>query len=327
MRRRDLLPLLGALAAGWPLPAGAQQPRIPVIGYLSGQAPAGIDVEMAARFREGLASAGFVEGRDVTIEYRWAENQFDRLPMLAADLVGRKVDAIFAFTVTAALAAKQATSTIPIVFNIGVDPVELGLVKSWSRPEGNITGVTAQFVALHEKVLQVLHEIAPDMSSIGFLFNPKNQSSASRKQHIEAAAEVLRLKVVPLEVVSADQLELAFATGRQAGIGALLVDDEAFMVLQREQVVALAARHGFPAAYNRREFVAAGGLVSYGPQLAENRRQAGVYVGRILKGEKPADLPIQRPTRFELVINLKTATALGLTVPQSLFARADEVIE
>ena len=307
--------------------ATAQQKAMPVIGYLSGQGPSGIEAEMMERFREGLGRVGFIEGRNVTIEYRWAEGQFDRLPKLAADLVGRKVDVIFAFTSTPALAAQAATSTIPIVFNIGVDPVAFGLVKSWSQPGANITGVTAMFDPLHEKLVQLVHEIVPEAASLGFLFNPQNQSSTSREQHVATAARVFHLTLIPLGAGSADEIEPAFTAGRQQEIGALLVDDETILVQQREQVVALAAKYAMPAIYNRREFVTAGGLVSYGPQLSENRRQAGVYVGRILKGEKPGDLPVMQPTRFELVINLKTATTLGVTIPPSILARADEIIE
>jgi putative ABC transport system substrate-binding protein len=327
MRRRDLIiMLIGGSAVTWPIVADAQQAAPPVIGYLSSFASGGAPGELAS-FREGLGEGGFVEGNNVAIEYRWAGGEYNRLPMLAAELVARKVDVIYAFALPAALAAKAATSTIPIVFNIGADPVAFGLTTSLNRPGGNITGVTALLGPLHSKRLQLLHELVPDVVSIGFLSNPKNQNATSRKEDVEAAAQALGLKVSVLAAGNADEIKRAFTAAHEQAIRALLVADDPFFAARRKELVELATRYALPAIYDRRDYVSAGGLISYGPILAETRRQAGIYVGRILKGGKPGDLPVVQSTKFELVINLSTAKALTLTIPQSILGLADEVIE
>jgi putative ABC transport system substrate-binding protein len=326
MRRREIVVLIGGSVVGWPLVARAQGSTMPVIGYLSSSSSGGAPGELAS-FREGLGTAGFVDGQNVAIEYRWAGGRYDRFPVLAAELVGRKVDVIYAFALPAALAAKAATSTIPIVFNIGVDPVAFGLVGSFNRPGGNLTGVTALLDPLHAKRLQLIHELMPDTVSIGFLSNPKNRNATSHQEQVKAGAQALGLKVSVLAASDVDEMERAFAASRQPGIGALLVGDDPFFIAHRNELVELAARYALPAIYDRRDYVLAGGLISYGPVLAETRRQAGSYVGRILKGEKPANLPVVQTTRFELLVNLSTAKRLGLTIPQSILGLADEVIE
>ena len=326
VRRRDFLPILGAAIAGWPLAVRAQQPAMPVMGYLSSKGEAA-EAGILAAVRKGLAESGFVEGRTVAIDYRWSEGEYDRLPAFAADLVARKVNVIMASGVPATLAAKAATSTIPIVFRLAIDPVAFGLAQSLNRPGGNLTGVTMLFDALTPKKLQLLHELVPTAATIGFLINPKNQNAQSHQEHAVAAAKSLGLRVTVLTASTAGEFDSAFAAGRQQGVRAVLVGDDPFFDVGKEELVAAASRHGIPTMYYVRDFVVAGGLISYGPSFEELSRQAGVYAGRILKGANPAELPVAQPTRIELVINLNTAKALGLAVPPALLTRADEVIE
>jgi putative ABC transport system substrate-binding protein len=296
------------------------------MGYLSSKGEAA-EAGILAAVRKGLAENGFVEGRTVSIAYRWSEGDYDRLPALAADLVARKVNVIMASGVPATLAAKAATSTIPIVFRLAIDPVAFGLAKSFNRPGGNLTGVTMLFDPLTPKKLQLLHELIPTAASIGFLINPKNQNAQSHKDRAVAAARQLGLRISVLTASSAGEFDAAFAASRQQGGGAVLVGDDPFFDVAKQELVTAAARHAVPTMYYVRDFVAAGGLISYGPSFEELSHQAGIYAGRILKGANPAELPIAQPTRIELVINLNTAKALGLTIPQSTLGRADEVIE
>jgi putative tryptophan/tyrosine transport system substrate-binding protein len=326
MRRRELMLLAGGVVTV-PRALRAQQKAMPVIGFLNLASP-GPFAPFVAAFRQGLSETGYVEGQDVAIEYRWAESRHDRLPELAADLVGRKVDLIAASGGAAsALAAKGATSTIPIVF-IGVrDPIERGLVASFARPGGNLTGFTHLAGELMPKRLELLSELVPQAGVIALLVNP---NSPFNEPMIPDVQEAARAKGVQLQILKAGtegEIEATFASLVQLQAGALLVGSDSFFFSQREQLVALAAGHAVPAIYEWREFAAIGGLISYGTSLTGVWRQFGIYTGRILKGEKPADLPVQQPTTFELVVNLNTAKALGLTVPPSILARADEVIE
>ena len=325
MRRRDFVTLLGGAAAVWPLAAQAQQPSMPVIGFLSPRPP-GVDAHLLAAFHQGLKEAGYVEGQNVAIEYRWADFQIDRLSAMAADLVRRQVTVIAATGGTAAAsAAKMATTTIPIVFAVGGDPVKEGLVASLNRPGGNVTGVTQILVG--PKQLGLLHAMMPTATVIAVLVNQNNLDSEAQLKDIQAAARTLGLQILALSVGSERDFEMAFATLVRQGAGALLITGHAFFTAHRVQLAVLAARHAVPTIYTLREFPMAGGLMSYAPNIADAYRQVGVYVGRILKGEKPADLPVMQPTKFELVINLKTAKTLGLTIPPTLLALADEVIE
>jgi putative tryptophan/tyrosine transport system substrate-binding protein len=323
--RRKFLATLGA-AAAWPLAARAQQQAMPVIGFLNGASPDGYAPYVAA-FRQGLKEAGYVDGQNATIEYRWAEGHYDRLPTLAADLIQRKVTVIAATTSPAARAAKTATSTVPIVFTTGDDPIKLGLVASLNRPGGNVTGVSNLIVELGSKQLGLLRELAPGTTAIAVLTNPNFPGTERQLRDVEAAARVLGLQLIVLKASTEREMETAFATMAQKGGVALLVGVDPFFLERRDHIVALAARHSIPAIYPVREFAVAGGLLSYGSDFADSYRQAGIYVGRIVRGEKPADLPVQRSTKFEFVINFKTAKALGLSVPNSMQLLADEVIE
>jgi putative ABC transport system substrate-binding protein len=302
----------------------AQQKAIPVIGLLS----SGVAAFQGLAFREGLGESGYIEGQNVLIEIRVAEGRYDRLPALAADLVGHKVDVIATIGMPSALAAKRATSTIPIVFNVGIDPVAEGLVTSLARPGGNLTGITIMSSELMPKRLELLSELVPQAGVIALLVNPNNVSAEPQSRDmLEAARHAKQVESHILKASTESEIAAAFALLIQQHTNALVVGTDVFFYDQREQLAALAARYAIPAIYEGRDFATAGGLISYGPSLAGMNRQAGAFVGRVLAGAKPADLPVQQPSKFELVINLKTAKALGLTVPQSLLARADEVIE
>jgi putative tryptophan/tyrosine transport system substrate-binding protein len=326
MRRRELILLLsGAVTAVRAV--RAQQKAMPVIGYLNSGSPVSTAPGVAA-FREGLREIGYVERQNVAIEYRWAEGRYDRLPALAADLVGRKVDVIATGGgETPALAAKNVTSTIPIVFIGGGDPVKAGLVVSLARPGGNLTGFTTLTGEVIAKRLEVLSELVPQARVIAVLVNPNSGGAESQMRTVQEAAHAKGLQLHIMKAGADGEFETAFASLVQLQAGALLVGPDPFFFSRREQLVALAARHAVPAIYEWREFAAAGGLISYGPSLTGTWRQVGIYVGKILEGTKPADLPVQQPMTFELVVNLTTAKALSLTIPQSILARADEVIE
>jgi len=325
MNRRKFITVLGSAAAVWPLAARAQQPELPVIGYLGNASAASARIDLDG-FRQGLADAGFVEGRNVGLEYRWAEGINDR--RLASELVARGVAVMVVTSNSGALAAKAATSTIPIVFSMGADPVRLGFVTSFNRPGSNFTGIAILADVLIKKRLELLHELVPKASVIAVLLNPSNPDSETRLRDVQAAAEALGQKIHVLMASTAGEIDTAFATLAERRFGALLVHNEPFLSNQRrQQIIALAARHGVPTGFEQRVIVEAGGLMSYGPERTEAYHQVGVYTGRILKGERPADLPVQTPTKYELVINLKTAKVLGLTVPRTMLARTDEVIE
>lgn len=327
MRRRELITLLGSATVAWSFPVRAQQQTMPVIGFLTGASPGSYAPNLAA-FRQGLSETGYVEGQNVAIEYRWAEGSYDRLPALAADLVARKVDVIVASGgITPAQAAKSATSTIPIVFSVGIDPVAGGLVASLARPGGNLTGFSVFVMKLMPKRLELLSELVPEAKVIAFLANPSNPGTEGDVRILQEAARAKGVQVVVVKAGNETEIDAAFAARVELHAGALIVDADAFFSSRREQLVALASRDAVPAIYGWREFAAAGGLISYGPSLTAANRQTGIYAGRILEGAKPADLPVQQPTTFELVINLKVAKALGLTIPQALLVQADEVIE
>jgi putative tryptophan/tyrosine transport system substrate-binding protein len=324
MRRRDFIAVLGSALAR-PISARGAAADLPVIGYLNGSAAD--DVWPLAAFREGLAESGYVEGQNVTIEYRWAESHYDRLPALAADLVRRQVAVIVAATTPAAVAAKGSTRTVPIVFETAGDPVALRLVASLNRPEGNVTGVTQLSSASVPKRVGLLHELVPTAKVVGLLLNPNDPKAEIQSREVETAARALRLGVEVIKVTAIGEFDAAFAALAQRGVNALIVGSSELFTRRREHLAALAAQHGIVTFYQYREYVEAGGLISYGASLANSYRQVGIYAGRILKGAKPAELPVMQVGRFELVINLKTAKALNLEIPPPILAIADEVIE
>ena len=325
MKRREFITLLGAAAAGWPLAARAQQPGLPVIGFLDTTAAAESAFRLAA-FRQGLNQTGFVEGQNVAIEYRWAEGQLDRLPALAADLVRRQAAVIVTHNLTTP-AAKAATSTMPIVFVIGGDPVASGLVTSLNRPSGNVTGVSFAATALSAKRLGLLHELVPRPALIAVLLDPNTPNVATELRDVEEAAGLVGRQILIVKAASEREVDAAFATFVQSRAGALLVGGGAFFTTRRRQLAVLATRHALPTIYNLREFVMVSGMMSYGASDTDAYRRGGIYVARILKGAKPGDLPVEMPSKYELVINLATAKAIGLEIPPKILALADEVIE
>jgi putative ABC transport system substrate-binding protein len=325
MKRRAFVTFLSG-AAAWPLVARAQQQTIPVIGYLNTRG-ATDDLHLVAAFRQGLRDVGFVEGQNVAIEYRWADAQYDRLPALATDLVERRVALIFAGPLPATLAAKAATSTIPIIFANGNDPVQYGLVASLNRPAGNITGVSFLVNLLIAKQLDLLHQTVPKAATIAFLVNPNNPNAGSDTKQVLSAADTLVRKILILEASTSDDIDQAFSTMTRQQVGALLIQSDAFFTARNEKLVALTTRDAIPAIFYDRQFAASGGLMSYGASNRDAYQTAGSYAGRILKGEKPADLSVQQATKVELFLNLKTAKALGITMPTGLLVGADEVIE
>jgi putative tryptophan/tyrosine transport system substrate-binding protein len=326
MRRREFMALFGGAAAAWPLVARAQQGAIPVIGFL-GSTTADAYVDRVRAFRQGLSETGYVEGRNAAIEYRWGEGQYDRLPAMAADLVRSEVRVIAASAIPAALAAKAATATIPIVFYVGVDPVEVGLVASLSRPGANLTGVVSLAVELGPKRLELAHELMPAAASIAFLINHTRANAEDETKIMQAVAHSLALQLRVFKASTERDIDTVFATLAQQRVGPLVIGVDAFFNGRSEQLATLSLRHAVPAIYQYREFAAAGGLMSYGSSFTEMYRQVGLYTGRILKGERPEELPVMQSTKAELILNLKTAKAIGLTVPTALLVRADEVIE
>ena len=327
MRRREFILLLGGAAATWPFAVHAQRPTMPVIGYFSARSPES-DVPMVAAFREGLSETGYTEGRNVAIEFRWGRGEYDRAQKLAEELVQRQVSIVVTSGgEISAKAAIEATASIPIVFNVGADPVQLGLVASLNRPGGNATGVASFTRLLGAKQIGLLRELVPAATVITFLINPNETTTASQIGDVEEAARLIGQQLIIVRAGNDREIDAAFSALVQQRAGALLVGTGPLFLTRADKLVALAARYAVPTMYFRREFCDAGGLVSYGSNTAEQYRQMGVYTGRILKGERPADLPVLQPTKFEFVINLKTAKALGLGIPPTLLARADEVIE
>ena len=325
MKRRDFITLIGGAAVAWPLAARAQQPAMPVVGFVRSTSLAPFQ-NLVVAFGDGLKEAGFVAGQNVAVEYRYAENQRDRLPALVAELLGIPV-AVLVVNSGAAAAAKAATTTVPIVFVAGADPVKDGLVASLNRPGGNITGVSWLGAQVGAKRLELLRQIVPKTTTIGMLEDLNSPGTEAERTDVQAAAQAIGLQLIIIDVNNDRDIETAIASFVQRGAGALLVGAGAFLTSKRESIAALAARHAIPAMYVEREGAVAGGLMSYGPSQSEAYRQAGIYAGRILKGEKPADLPVMQSTKFEFVLNLKTAKALGLTVPMIVQMTADEVIE
>jgi ABC-type uncharacterized transport system substrate-binding protein len=326
MRRRELITLLGGAAAALPLAARAQQLTMPLVGVLGAPAPDQIRDQIVA-FQRGLKEVGYIDGENVTVLFRWAEGQYNRLPAMAEELIARRASVILALAPPAALVAKAATNTVPIVFVMGADPVELGLVLSLNKPGGNVTGANFLINALGGKRLQLIRELVPTAGTIGLLFNPSGPGNDLDRQDVMQVAQTLGQQLRVYNVNSDLDFEDAFATLRREGVGALIVSPDALFTSRRDQLVTLAARQKLPMIYHLRQAVVAGGLMSYGTSITDAHRLAGVYVGRILKGEEVADLPVQQSTKFEFVINLKTAQSLGLEVPQTLLAIADEVIE
>jgi putative tryptophan/tyrosine transport system substrate-binding protein len=327
MRRREFVTLLGGAAASWPLAARAQQPAAPVIGFMSARA-AGDSTHLVSAFRQGLAETGFIEGQTVKIEFRWAQGDYDRLPALAADLVSRKVAVLVGVGGdVSAVAAAKATRTIPVVFGMGGDPVKVGLVASFNRPGGNVTGYTLWTSEMESKRLGLLRELVPGIPLIGVLINPLFPPTVQELEDLEPAAKSVSQKLFVARANDDAELAAALASFVQQRVGAFLVTASPFFDTRHERIIGFAAQNRLPAIYQFREYAVAGGLISYGPNIVESYRNAGIYAGRILKGEKPADLPVLQPTKYDFVINLKTAKALGLTVPPMLFAEADEVIE
>jgi putative tryptophan/tyrosine transport system substrate-binding protein len=325
MRRREFITLLGGAAAAWPLAVRAQQSAMPVVGFLSSRAP-GENEAILVAFRRGLKEVGYVEGQNVTVEYRWADNQYDRLPALAADLVGRQV-AVIVSNGPPIMAAKAATSTIPIVFAVGFDPLTFGLVTSLSRPGGNLTGVSILDVEIGPKRLELLHELIPTAKVMALLVNPTTPAAEVIAEDVRAAARAHGLQLHVLHAASDGDFDTAFASVAQLQAGALIIGGDPFFTSRSRQLGEMTFARRVPTIYEFREFAAAGGLISYGTSLADAYRQVGIYTGRILKGEKPPDLPVQQATKVELILNLKTAKAFGITAPISLLGRADEVIE
>jgi ABC-type uncharacterized transport system substrate-binding protein len=325
MRRREFIALVGG-AAAWPLSARAQRTKMPVVGLL-GSTSADAYASRIAFIRQGLSETGYVEGRNVAIEYRWAESQYDRLPGMAAELVRREVDVIVAITTVAALAAKAATTTIPVVFEAGADPVALGLVASLSRPGGNLTGVSLLNVELGAKRLELLHEVIPTAKIAGLLVNPTGPNAGTLSKEVQAAADKLGIELHLLHASAAGDFDTVFTALRKLRAGVLVIGTDPLFNSGSKQLAMLAIRYAMPTIYQYHAFAAAGGLLSYGGSATEPFRQVGIYTGRVLKGEKPAELPIQQSTKVELIINLKTAKALGLNIPTPIIGRADEVIE
>jgi ABC-type uncharacterized transport system substrate-binding protein len=325
MKRRAFITLLGG-ASAWPLAARAQQPGMPVIGFLSSLSQAQTR-HMVAAFQRGLGETGYVGGRNVAIEYRFADGQYDRLPALAGEVVRRPVSLILAAGPPAALAAKAVTTTIPIVFIVGLDPVGAGLIASFNRPGGNATGMVLILGPLGQKRLELVRDLVPKAAAVAMLANPLSPDAAPEIREVQVAAHANRVQLRILNASTSDEIEAAFASFAQQRPDALLIGGDPFYMTRREDIVGLVARSGLPAVYPFREFTEAGGLISYGTNIANSYRQAGIYAGRILGGVKPSDLPVMQPTTFELVINLKTAKALGLDIPPTLHARSDEVIE
>jgi putative ABC transport system substrate-binding protein len=327
MRRREFITLLGGAATSWPLAAAsAQQPRMPVVGYLSGRS-AGAAVNLAAGFRRGLSDTGYTDRRNVVIEYRWADDQNDQLPALAADLVGRQAAVIFTDGAPAARAAKAITSSIPIVFRSGLDPVALGAIASMDRPSGNVTGVTSPTDELGPKRLEIMRELLPSATAMAVLMNPGDAGGSVRAKELEAMSRALGLQLHVLQAGTDRDLETALAAAVQRRISALVIDANGYFIRRVERLAALTMRGQMPAIHSTRGFAFAGGLISYGVDIVDQFHLAGRYAGRILKGEKPTDLPVQQARRIELIINMKTAKALGITLPITLFRRVDEMIE